>query len=67
MRFEGRLRTHPCRLLVPLLQGSREPLPEALVRDIRYLATIRNKLIHERGFDRIPDRPEFIQVGKCLV
>jgi hypothetical protein len=30
-----------------------------LARDMRYLATIRNKLIHERGFDAIPDRQEF--------
>ncbi|OQR83853.1 hypothetical protein ACHHYP_14186 [Achlya hypogyna] len=31
-----------------------------LVRQMRYLATIRNKLIHERGFDAIPDRSDFI-------
>jgi hypothetical protein len=28
---------------------------------MRYLATIRNKLIHERGFDAIPDRKSFIR------
>jgi len=28
---------------------------------MRYLATIRNKLVHERGFDAIPDRNTFIQ------
>jgi hypothetical protein len=28
---------------------------------MRYLATIRNKLVHEHGFDAIPDRPRFIQ------
>jgi hypothetical protein len=28
---------------------------------MRYLATIRNKLIHERGFDNIPDREAFIK------
>lgn len=27
---------------------------------MRFLATIRNKLIHERGFDAIPDRSNFI-------
>ena len=32
-----------------------------LVRDMRFLATIRNKLIHERGFDRIPDRAAFVK------
>ena len=36
-------------------------LSPKLVRDMRYLATIRNKLVHERGFDAIPDRPQFIQ------
>ena len=29
---------------------------------MRYLATIRNRLIHERGFDAIPDRPTFIKL-----
>ncbi|KAF0686703.1 Aste57867_21545 [Aphanomyces stellatus] len=32
-----------------------------LAKQMRFLATIRNKLIHERGFDRIPDRERFIQ------
>jgi hypothetical protein len=36
-------------------------LPQELVRNMRYLATIRNKLVHEHGFDRIPDRSKFIQ------
>jgi len=36
-------------------------LPPSLVKQIRYLATIRNKLIHERGFDTIPDRDGFIK------
>ncbi|GAB4815847.1 hypothetical protein N2152v2_002893 [Parachlorella kessleri] len=31
-----------------------------LVRKIRYLATIRNKLVHEYGFNDIPDRATFI-------
>ena len=35
-------------------------LTPRLIKDMRYLATIRNKLIHERGFDRIPDRNAFI-------
>lgn len=33
----------------------------ALVRDMRYLATIRNKLIHERNVDSIPDKKQFVQ------
>jgi hypothetical protein len=35
-------------------------LPRKLVLNMRYLATIRNKLVHEYGFDDIPDRPAFI-------
>jgi hypothetical protein len=35
-------------------------LTPSLVRNMRYLATIRNKLVHERGFDAIPDRNLFI-------
>ena len=35
-------------------------LPGQLVRQMRYLATIRNKLIHERGFDSLPDRASLI-------
>jgi hypothetical protein len=27
----------------------------------RYLATIRNNLVHERDFNKIPDRERFIQ------
>ena len=37
-----------------------EPLPPALIRQMRYLATIRNRLVHERGFDTIPDRAAFV-------
>ncbi|CAB9501281.1 expressed unknown protein [Seminavis robusta] len=36
-------------------------LSQSLVRNMRYLATIRNKLVHERGFDAIPDRKRFIE------
>mmetsp|Transcript_32252 Transcript_32252/g.67240 ORF Transcript_32252/g.67240 Transcript_32252/m.67240 type:complete len:136 (+) Transcript_32252:100-507(+) len=31
-----------------------------VIKDMRFLATIRNKLIHERGFDVIPNRKAFI-------
>jgi len=40
--------------------SSASGLTPQLIKDMRYLATIRNKLIHERGFDRIPDRSAFI-------
>lgn len=37
-----------------------ELTPE-LVRNMRYLATIRNKLVHEHDFNAIPDRTKFIK------
>lgn len=37
-----------------------QSLPQQLIRNMRYLATIRNKLVHEQGFDRIPERERFI-------
>jgi hypothetical protein len=37
-----------------------DTLPAPLIKQMRFLATIRNKLVHERGFDSIPDRPRFI-------
>ncbi len=36
-------------------------LTPEMIRNMRYLATIRNKLVHERGFDAIPDRARFIK------
>ncbi|ETV94319.1 hypothetical protein H310_11968 [Aphanomyces invadans] len=42
---------------ITAVSGSLSP---QLVKQMRFLATIRNKLIHERGFDRIPDRGHFI-------
>ena len=36
-------------------------LTPSLVKKMRFLATIRNKLVHERGFDKIPDKAAFIQ------
>lgn len=35
-------------------------LTPKLCKRLRFLATIRNRLIHERGFDAIPDRDGFI-------
>ncbi|MFW2373665.1 MAG: DUF4145 domain-containing protein [Gammaproteobacteria bacterium] len=34
-------------------------IPTALVKRIRYIATIRNKLIHEDNVRKINDRPSF--------
>ncbi|KAG7361312.1 hypothetical protein IV203_036412 [Nitzschia inconspicua] len=35
-------------------------LPPDLVRNMRYLATIRNKLVHEHDFNKIPERQKFV-------
>ncbi len=43
------------------LNNSGYALSQNLIRSMRYLATIRNKLIHEVGFDEIPDRRYFLQ------
>ncbi|CAD7695377.1 unnamed protein product [Ostreobium quekettii] len=36
-------------------------LPQALVKKMRYLATLRNRLVHERDFNAVPDRERFIR------
>lgn len=43
------------------VQHSSAPLPEDLMRRMRFLATIRNKLIHDVTYTRIEDRARFIQ------
>ena len=35
-------------------------LPQDLQRSMHFLATIRNKLVHEYGFNSIPDRAKFV-------
>ena len=35
-------------------------LPPKVVKSIRYIATIRNRLIHDADMDEIPDRKAFI-------
>lgn len=42
--------------LVDSVEGN---LPARAVRDLRYVATLRNKLVHEDGYDRLDDRREF--------
>lgn len=37
------------------------PLPAELVRRLRKLVTIRNKLIHDYDFNAIPDRADFVK------
>ncbi|KAG7389721.1 hypothetical protein PHYBOEH_007378 [Phytophthora boehmeriae] len=38
-----------------------ESLPVPTVRSIRYVATLRNQLIHNRDMRALPDRQKFIQ------
>jgi len=42
-------------------------LPPALVKRMRFLATIRNRLVHERGFKAIPDRDGFVSAFDASV
>jgi hypothetical protein len=37
-----------------------KPLSEPVQKRMRYLVTIRNKLVHDREFNAIPDRPSFV-------
>lgn len=36
-------------------------LPPALVRDIRKVATVRNKIVHDESYTSIDDRREFLR------
>uniref|UniRef100_A0A0G4HYD2 DUF4145 domain-containing protein n=1 Tax=Chromera velia CCMP2878 TaxID=1169474 RepID=A0A0G4HYD2_9ALVE len=39
--------------------SSAQGIPEHLKKLMRYVATIRNKLVHDRHFNEIPDRQRF--------
>jgi hypothetical protein len=41
------------------LNSVERKLPAALVKRIRYIATIRNKVVHDEGYRRIDDRQSF--------
>ncbi len=36
-------------------------LPPALVKKLRYIATVRNKIVHETAYQQIDDRPGYIR------
>ena len=42
------------------ITSASDELPPHLIKQMRYLATIRNKLIHDYEFNSIPDRENFI-------
>jgi hypothetical protein len=39
-------------------------LPRELVRKLRLVATVRNKIVHEADYKNIDDRKKFLQAGK---
>jgi hypothetical protein len=44
------------------------PIPAAVVKKLRFIATIRNKLIHDSNFNQVPDRSVFMQLyEECKV
>jgi hypothetical protein len=36
-------------------------LPQPLVRKLRFVATVRNKIVHESDYQQIDDRPGFLR------
>jgi hypothetical protein len=56
------LHTSGCMYLVilhsALIDG--KPLPANVAKQLRYLASLRNKLVHEKEFNEIPDRASFV-------
>lgn len=63
-RLEGLLRTQfhaNGRGLHQLISSSEERLPHDVIAKLRYIATIRNKMLHEDGF-KLDDRRHFNQV-----
>ena len=38
-----------------------QPLPDDAIRKMRFLVTLRNKLVHDHDCNSIPDRPRFVR------
>lgn len=38
-----------------------QKLPQQLIKKMRYLVTVRNKLVHDRNYNAIEQRSDFIQ------
>jgi hypothetical protein len=63
-RIEGLLRSRfhaDGRGLHQLISSSEERLPHDVVAKLRYIASVRNKILHEDGFE-LEDRKHFFQV-----
>ncbi|GAD80460.1 hypothetical protein [Vibrio ezurae] len=66
-RLEGILRTRfraRGRGLHQLITDSEERLPREIIGKLRYIATIRNKIVHEDDF-KLEDKAQFVQA--CTV
>ena len=48
------------------LSSVEQQLPAALVKRIRYLATMRNKVVHEDDFN-LPNRKSFIRSSETII
>jgi hypothetical protein len=62
-RFESMLERHfgaTGRGLHEKVGSVERKLPDHVVRRLRFIATIRNKIVHEDGHDRIDDRKGFL-------
>jgi hypothetical protein len=42
------------------IDSVRDDLPPAVVRDLRLVATVRNRIVHESSYQRIEGRGEFL-------
>lgn len=65
-RLESLLRQHyhaKGKGLHQLIDSSQKRLPHDVVKKLRFLATIRNKVVHEDGY-QLDDMREFISVSK---
>lgn len=61
-RFEHRLETGygaRGRGLHEKIDSVQDDLDAEVIRALRLVATVRNKIVHEDGYDRIDDRPRF--------
>ena len=38
-----------------------QPLPDDAIRKMRFLVTLRNKIVHDHECNSIPDRPRFVK------
>ncbi len=46
------------------LSSVQAELPESLIRRIRFIAAVRNKLVHEAEYNRIDDRAGFMRAAR---